>query len=208
MQLDLVEYLLATADGSTDLIATKTSKTKVNTVNKLRKLSSKMIQAMVDADKIAEGNLIVLITLQNVIEVLKEELDGDALPVQLSMWKEEVSIVSIKSFDRKPKSLDSTGDKDTLKQKSGARVRMSDYAKFSGQQRDWYTFKIETEATAQVQGMADIMRLKPGDEQAEIEHLAKQIDNVEYDNRVTCMFSILKRFTARGIALSKVATEV
>ena len=69
---------------------------------------------------------------------------------------------------------------------------MSDYAKFSGQQRDWYAFKIETEATAQVQGMADVMRLKPGDEQAEI------------DNCLTCMFSILKRFTARGIALSKV----
>ena len=156
MQLDLVEYLLATADGSTDLIATKTSKTKVNTVNKIRKFLSKMLQAMVDADKIAEGNLIVLITLQNVIEVLKEELDGDALPVQLSMWKEEVSIVSIKSFDRKPKSLDSTGDKDTLKQKSGARVRMSDYAKFSGQQRNWYAFKIETEVTAHVQDMADV----------------------------------------------------
>ena len=77
---------------------------------------------------------------------------------------------------------------------------MSDYAKFSGQQRDWYAFKIKTEATAQVQGMAEVMRLKPGDEQAEIEHLAKRID----DNRVTCMFSILKRFTARGIALSKV----
>ena len=44
------------------------------------------------------------------------------------------------------------------------------------------------------------MRLKPGDEQAEIEHLAKRIDDAEYDNRVT----ILKRFTARGIALSKV----
>jgi len=70
MQLDIVEYLLATADGSTDLIATITTKTKVNTVNKLRKLSRKMLQAMVDADKIAEGDLIVLITLQNVIEVL------------------------------------------------------------------------------------------------------------------------------------------
>jgi hypothetical protein len=58
---------------------------------------------------------------------------------------------------------------------------MSDYAKFSGQQRDWYAFKIKTEATAQVQGMAEVMRLKPGDEQAEIEHLAKRID----DNRVT-----------------------
>jgi hypothetical protein len=45
--------------------------------------------------------------------------------------------------------------------------------------------------------MADVMRLKPGDEQAEIEHLAKRIDDVEYDNGVTCMFSILKRFTAR-----------
>ena len=128
MQLDIVEYLLATADGSTNLIATITAKTKVNTVNKLRKLLSKMLQAMVDADKIAEGNLIVLITLQNVIEVLKEELDGDALPVELSMWKEKVTIANIESFDRKPKSLDSTGDEDTLKQKSGARVRMSDYA--------------------------------------------------------------------------------
>jgi len=172
MQLDIVEYLLATADGSTNLIATITAKTKVNTVNKLRKLSSKMLQVMVDADKIAEGNLIVLITLQNVIEVLKEELDGDALPVELSMWKEKVTIGNIESFDREPKSLDSTGDEDTLKQKSGARVRMSDYAKFSGQQRDWYAFKIETEATAQVQGMADVRRLKPGHEQAEIEHLA------------------------------------
>jgi len=136
MQLDIVEYLLATADGSTDLIATITAKSKMITVNKLRKLLSKMLQAMVDADKIAEGNLIVLITLQNVIEVLKEELDGDALPVELSMWKEKVTIANIESFNRKPKSLDSTGDEDTLKQKSGARVRMSDYAKFSGQQRD------------------------------------------------------------------------
>ena len=198
MQLDIVEYLLVTADGSTDLIATITAKTKVNTVNKIRKFLSKMLQAMVDADKIAEGNLIVLITLQNVIEVLKEELDGDALPVELSMWKEKVTIANIKPFNRKPKSLDSTGDEDTLKRKSGARVRVSDYAKFSGQQRNWYAFKIETEATAQeVQGMADVVRLKPGDEQAEIEHLAKRIDDVEYDNGVTCMFSILKRFTAR-----------
>jgi len=83
MQLDIVEYLLATGDGSTDLIETITVKTKVNTVNKLCKLSSKMLQAMVDADKIVEGDLIVLITLQNVIEVLQEELDGDALPVEL-----------------------------------------------------------------------------------------------------------------------------
>jgi len=104
MQLDIVEYLLATADGSTNLIATITAKPKVNTVNKLRKLLSKMLQAMVDADKIAEGDLIVLITLQNVIEVLKEELDGDALPVELSMWKEKVTIANMESFDRKPKS--------------------------------------------------------------------------------------------------------
>jgi hypothetical protein len=149
MQLNIVEYLLVTADGSTDLIATITAKTKVNTVNKIRKFLSKMLQAMVDADKIAEGNLIVLITLQNVIEVLKEELDGDALPVELSMWKEKVTIANIKPFNRKPRSLDSTGDEDTLKRKSGARVRVSDYAKFSGQQRNWYAFKIETEATAQ-----------------------------------------------------------
>jgi len=101
MQLDIVEYLLATADGSTDLIATITAKTKVNTANKLRKLLSKMLQAMVDADKIAEGDLIVLIMLQNVTEVLKEELDGDALP---SMWKEKVTIANMESFDRKPKS--------------------------------------------------------------------------------------------------------